>query len=84
MFLDPENAPFPEILRIAPKVRSVAVQKLAPETTVDLCRGAALGMMRLSPNIVEHNRFIAGCGDGLDGNILLRVTLATVVLRPQV
>jgi hypothetical protein len=63
MFLASENVPFPEILRIAPKVGSAAVRRLAPETTVDLCCGAALEMMRLSPNIVEHNRFILGCGE---------------------
>jgi hypothetical protein len=56
------------------KVGSVAVRKVAPTTA----------NYALSPNIVEHNRSIAGCGAGFDANILLRVTLATVVLRPQV
>jgi hypothetical protein len=63
MFLASENVPFSEIVRIAPKVGSAAVRKLAAETTVDPCCGAALEMMRLSPNIVEHNRFISGCGE---------------------
>jgi hypothetical protein len=72
------------MLRITPKVGSVAVRKSALETIVERGCGSRLRIMRLSPTIVEHNRFIAGRGRSFRWQILLRAALAAAMLHPHV